>query len=382
MTEPAGNISEWVSALQLRGCKPRRERKGWRASCPTNAHEGGNKKNPALHIEETRDGKILAICHAGCAFEDVRAALGLDPRPSNGTAWTPRERERSAPIRAPAKVRETPLVENTVINRFPYHTAGGAVLVTIARRDGPDGKKVDRPWREPKGVEAPPSGYPLYRLPSLLANANKPLLVVEGEKTAECAQDLFGDRFEATTSIGGSGSAVRSDWTIAKGRAVHIWPDADAPGAKYADEVARLCHEAGATAVLRVRTEDLPDGWDLADAIPDGLDIEARLAGATRVPPSPVVTDGKESLPLAERYDWTSPVPILPERSDWSAAPPRKRMADRRMAEPGPRRSAERSRCRGQEQTRHSAGPRHCIGKRRPGRHPAMVRGRTRNQHR
>ena len=75
---------------------------------------------------------------------------------------------------------------------------------------------------------------------------------------------------------------------------------------------------------MHVRTEDLPGGWDLADAIPDWLDIEARLAGAARVPPSPVATDGKESLPLAERYDWTKPVSILPERSDWSAAPPRR----------------------------------------------------------
>ena len=154
MSEPAGQISEWISALHSRDCKPRREGKGWRASCPASLHKGGNKKNPALHIEEAKGGKVLATCHAGCTFEDVRAALGLDPRPSNGTAWTPRKRERSAPARAPAKVQETPPVENTVINRFPYHSADGAVLVTIARRDGPDGKKVGHPWREPKGVEA------------------------------------------------------------------------------------------------------------------------------------------------------------------------------------------------------------------------------------
>ena len=53
------------------------------------------------------------------------------------------------------------------------------------RREGPDGKKRGNPpiWRDPKGVKAPTAGYPLYRLPSILANADKPLLVVEGEKT-------------------------------------------------------------------------------------------------------------------------------------------------------------------------------------------------------
>ena len=317
MTEPAVHISEWLGALRSRGCNPKREGNGWRASCPTNAHEGRNKKNPALHIEEAKGGKVLATCHAGCDFDDVRAALGLDPRPSNGTARTPRAMERSAPARAPATARKTSSVENTVTSRFPYHTADGAVLVTIARRDGPDGKKVCQPWREPKGVEAPPGGYPLYRLPSLLANADKPLLVVEGEKTAACAQDLFGDRYEATTSIGGSGSAAHSDWTPARGRAVYIWPDADTAGARHADEVARLCHEVGATTVLRVRTDDLPDKWDLADWSPNGLDIEARLEDAVSVPPpSPLATgqhasgdaldDKRVALYLAQ--EWTDSV--------------------------------------------------------------------------
>ncbi len=236
MSEPAGQISAWISALHARGCKPKREGKGWRASCPASKHEGGNEKNPALHIEEAKGGKVLATCHAGCEFEDVRAALGLDPRPSNGTAWTPRERERSAPIRAPASRKSTPRAAPD--ERYEYSDAEGKALVTVCRLNARDGEPKDI-WREPKGVEAPPGGYPLYRLSSLLANATKPLLVVEGEKTAECAQLLFGDHHEVTTSIGGSGSASRSDWTAAAGRKVYIWPDADAPGAKHADEVAR-----------------------------------------------------------------------------------------------------------------------------------------------
>lgn len=322
MIEPAGNISEWISALRSRGCNPKPEGNGWRASCPTNAHEGGNKKNPALHVEEATGGKILAICHVGCSFEDIRAVLGLDSLPSNGTTWTPRKRERSAPAPAPTSRETSPRAAPD--EQFEYTDADGKALVTVCRLNARDGEPKDI-WRNPAGVKKPTGGYPLYRLPSLLANADKPLLLAEGEKTAMCAQDLFGDRYEATTAIGGSGSAAHSDWTPARGRAVYIWPDADTTGAKHADEVARLCHDVGAAAVLRVRTDGLPDGWDLADAIPDGLDIEARLAEAAAVPPPPVTTDGKEFLPLAERYDWTGPVSILPERSGWSAAPPRRK---------------------------------------------------------
>ena len=161
-------------------------------------------------------------------------------------------------------------------------------------------------------------------MPSLLANADKPLLIVEGEGTAETAVYLLGAHHEVTTAIGGAGKAAQTDWSPARGRAVTVWPDADEPGCKHADDVARLCHQAGANSVRIVSTEDLPDGWDLADAL-DGLDIEARLAGAAAVLPPPVSAEGDGSLSLAERYDWTRPVSILPERSNWSDAPPRRK---------------------------------------------------------
>ena len=244
-----GYIFDWIEALRSRGCNPKPEGRGWRASCPTNAHENRNRKSPALHFEEAEDGRVLATCHAGCPFEDIRAALGVDPRPSNGTAWTPRKREPSAPAQAPASRKSTPRAAPD--EQYEYTDADGKVLVTVCRLDARD----DEPkqiWREPAGVKAPPGGYPLYRLPSLLANADKPLLLVEGEKTSECAQDLFGDRYEAATSIGGSRSAAHSDWTPVKGRAVIVWADADTKGADYADAVVRLCHEVGAAAVSRV----------------------------------------------------------------------------------------------------------------------------------
>ena len=226
--------------------------------------------------------------------------------------------ERSAPTPAPASWESTP--RTAPDKRYEYTDADGKVLVTVCRLDARDGEPKQI-WREPAGVAKPSGGYPLYRVLSLLANDSKPLLVVEGERTADCAQDLFGDRYEATTSMGGSGSAAHSDWTPAYGRAVYIWPDADPKGAEHAEAVAWLCHAVGAAVVSRVKTDDLPGGWDLADLIPDGLDIEARLAGAAAVPSPPAAAEGDEPLPLAERYDWTKPIPILPERSEWSTPP-------------------------------------------------------------
>lgn len=44
----------------------------WRASCP--AHPD---KHPSLDIREADDTRILLICHAGCATENVLDSIGL-----------------------------------------------------------------------------------------------------------------------------------------------------------------------------------------------------------------------------------------------------------------------------------------------------------------
>jgi hypothetical protein len=48
---------------------------GWTARCP--AHD--DLVN-SLSIAEGADGRVLLYCHAGCAFEDVVAALGITIR--------------------------------------------------------------------------------------------------------------------------------------------------------------------------------------------------------------------------------------------------------------------------------------------------------------
>jgi hypothetical protein len=48
---------------------------GWTARCP--AHD--DRLN-SLSIGEGEDGKVLVHCHAGCAFEEVIAAMGLRVR--------------------------------------------------------------------------------------------------------------------------------------------------------------------------------------------------------------------------------------------------------------------------------------------------------------
>lgn len=116
---------------------------------------------------------------------------------------------------------------------WAYHDAAGALLGYRYRFDRPGGKDIlpltycEAPdgsrgwcwqdWARPR---------PLYGLDRLAARPDAPVLVVEGEKTADAAQALFPD-FVAITSPGGSHAAHRADWSPLRGRDVTVWPDHD-----------------------------------------------------------------------------------------------------------------------------------------------------------
>lgn len=118
---------------------------------------------------------------------------------------------------------------------------------------------------------------------------NIPILVVEGEKATDAAQEqaalLFPDTgCVATTWIGGAGAAGKVDWPILKGRSVWFWPDADLLHEKkgYRASTAnmeRAAAYARTEGAKETRLVDLPydvliaekKGWDLADPSPKAL---------------------------------------------------------------------------------------------------------------
>ncbi|MBU1157698.1 MAG: DUF927 domain-containing protein [Proteobacteria bacterium] len=158
--------------------------------------------------------------------------------------------------------------------------------------EGPDGQ---RQWRW-QMFAAP---RPLYGLERLRARIEAPVLLVEGEKAADAAQELFPE-LVVVTSPGGSNAASKADWSPLQGRLVTIWPDADGAGAKYALQVATLLQEAGAGSLRLVELpKGLPQGWDLADDPPSAWSPERRqemLAGAAPFEPE-APEDSKEETP-------------------------------------------------------------------------------------
>ncbi|WP_308720892.1 DUF927 domain-containing protein [Komagataeibacter xylinus] len=165
-----------------------------------------------------------------------------------------------------------------------YRDADGQPLCARFRKDDGAGGKVVLPlaygrrvWTDNRGNRRDATGWhwkqgakplPLYGLDQLAAFGDAPVLLVEGEKTAEAAGRLFPD-FVVMTSQGGSKAAANNDWSPLAGRSVTIWPDNDDAGQSWADDVIRLLREAGGGITRKVELPTgLPPGWDLADDLP------------------------------------------------------------------------------------------------------------------
>lgn len=114
--------------------------------------------------------------------------------------------------------------------------------------------------------KAPPEPRPLYGKQSLATKPNAPVLVVEGEKTADAAAKLYPSAVVITWPSGCK-AAGKADWSPLVGRRCVLWPDADAVGRDAMAKLAPRLMQAGAAQVRIVQPPaDAPDGWDLADA--------------------------------------------------------------------------------------------------------------------
>jgi hypothetical protein len=124
--------------------------------------------------------------------------------------------------------------------RHVYRDAAGAPVVVACRYLKRDGSKFFLPFDVKAGEWKAPEARPLYRLDALAsANDNRAVVLVEGEK---CADALAARGFLAMTTLGGAMAAAKADLSPLAGRVVVIWPDLDAPGRAYAEQLAEMLH--------------------------------------------------------------------------------------------------------------------------------------------
>ncbi|HQS83638.1 MAG: hypothetical protein B7Y25_02165 [Alphaproteobacteria bacterium 16-39-46] len=162
---------------------------------------------------------------------------------------------------------------------YPYKDEEGRLLGYTARFVNTEGVKQVLPlsWaRSDAGIEQWKfMGFgerrSLFGREKLSAFPEKPVLLVEGEKTAVAAQDLV-PGMVVVTWVGGVNGLHKTDFMSLKDRDILIWPDNDDAGKGAAVSLEALLKEVGARSFQTVDLPDvLPSKWDLADKVPEAL---------------------------------------------------------------------------------------------------------------
>ncbi|MDR3361438.1 MAG: DUF6371 domain-containing protein, partial [Desulfovibrio sp.] len=162
-------------------------------------------------------------------------------------------------------------------------------LCYTARFDMPDGSKIILPlcYGQNGGSlrwhwKALPEPRPLYGLEKLTTMPDAPVLLVEGEKTADAAQGYFPDHAALTWS-GGANAVAKADLAPLHDRKIIVWPDNDEPGFRAAMTLAGLLEGKAADIAIVQPPDTLPEKWDLADATVPGFIPQAHIGTALPV---------------------------------------------------------------------------------------------------
>jgi hypothetical protein len=254
----------------------RRSGAGWKCLCP--AHRD---TNPSLDLKDGSDGRILAVCRAGCSQEALVAELksrNLWPD-RNGASDELRRREY----------------------RLNYVDGSGEAI--HVRVDLADGAK--RFFWTPKGTK--PSNLELYGISEALAGARDRVVLCEGEQAAD---SLRARGVPAVGTVTGA-SATPCDKALEpllQFDRVVLWPDNDPPGARHMQRIAARLTALGAKDIRVVRWAEAPPNGDAADFHGDDEALRALLDAAK---PVEVETgESNSSFSSFSSYPWPEIDPV------------------------------------------------------------------------
>lgn len=275
----------------------------YEACCPF--HE---EKTPSFKVSPTKqiyhcfgcgangDAIGFLMKHKGVGFLDAVRELGGEvgadgvPR-SAAVPPVPAAREEKArtpwvPV-LPAPDTAGPLptahfVRGKPVARWEYRSADGRLLGAVYRFVKSDGGKDVLPvvWarRSDTGAEDwrwmafGEKDRPLYGLDRLAAKPDATVLLVEGEKCADAGHEQLTD-LVVMSWPGGSKAVAKVDWSPLAGRKVITWADLDESGEQAMAAVRERLRSIGCKLwdVKLPPVGSKPKGWDIADAVMDGL---------------------------------------------------------------------------------------------------------------
>ena len=270
----------------------RKNGKGYAAICP--AHPD---RNPSLSISSGEDDRVLLTCHAGCSFNDIVKAMGLEPKdlfaPSSGNggirpATNKEERPAPEPIADAVvdrlhealseKARHYLCKERMLTQEVVDHYQLGMEerneekRITIPIRDAQGQVRDIRRWLAPerRTPNSPKmlhwkSGYGAPRLfPEDQLECDE-LVACEGELDALA---LIGHGIAAVT-LTASADTTFDDSTARRfhGKTVTILMDKDEPGRKGARKRADALVSFAKEVRIASWADDREKGWDVTDEL-------------------------------------------------------------------------------------------------------------------
>lgn len=227
----------------------------------------------------------------GVDFKTAAEMLGANvewkPKPIEQSAKPLPDRVTSKPPANAGKPAMTIRGLGEPPRTWEYRDADGGILGYVARYETPEGKQI-RCWTWGKRGDQDPCwacGHwnkprPLYGLDRLAARPDDPVMVVEGEKAADAAAELVGTHYVVVTWPGGANGWKHAEFSPLAGRKVTLWPDADQPGVDcMTDLAAVLADPKGLGCSVKLinplapgdnPTDEIPEGWDAANALAEG----------------------------------------------------------------------------------------------------------------
>lgn len=140
-------------------------------------------------------------------------------------------------------------------------------------------KKSDRPftlWQ--KGTElkfrshGPEESFPLWNINAVLEDKeNKEIIITEGQKAASRYKE---NKYIAVGFYGGVNSIPKTDWSTLTGRNCYYWADADSAGRKAISAIRLQAEKFDINLSIIFSPSGVKKGWDLADAVAEGRDLE------------------------------------------------------------------------------------------------------------
>lgn len=195
-----------------------------------------------------------------------------------------------------------------IAGAWPYHNEQGDIIMVDIRFEKSDGKKnIISLWFDGEEMVSKKPPTLIYNLCEL-KKTDKPVLIVEGCKTAKAAEIL--DKFVAITWNGGSSRVKKIDWSNPelglKKRKVYTFPDDDEPGEKAAEYIkSKIKDSIIIKPILKCR-EIKEKGSDIVEALQIKSPDELTDYILSHTPPPP-----PEKPESASDYDNQFPFKIL-----------------------------------------------------------------------